>query len=464
MAKVIRDNIHGDINVNDRTVNSILKNTLFQRLRYISQTGFDYLIYPGMRHSRFEHSLGVFHLAGKMIESLRSRIIDGTLDYWDKPLSRAPNDFKFEDSIALLKHLSAESNFPRWSKIFKLAGLLHDIGHGPYSHTFEHLNMLNTELSKKKLKNFNISREIRDYINGLDTIVHEDLSIIYIDIVLSKTGYERNNMLLVAAMIHPKFREFLWERRNEKENSEDLKIATMLGGLISGIIDVDRLDYVKRDSINAGVPYGNIEIQRLIDVIAPILVTDHDKVNAAIATDLRYMHTIDHFIFNLYEMYTHVYFHPTNVRIEKEFKELLSIVDPKPNIDIVWHMTGTEADFMNLLSKEIQQEVRSIFARANRDETKVVKLLIDPTSGSKEVLWKEGWEELSESPCRDLFKGNKDHICLLENGSFNKWCDKSAISKIIDSSYKPSIWWRNKKFAQQLEKLKHCQPTKKLSA
>ena len=104
MSKIIRDPVHNIIELDDKALR-IIDTSVFQRMRGISQLGVTYLVYPSARHSRFEHSLGAYHVAGKMIESIEKG-----------------GEHKFEEEEKIL---------------LKTAALLHDIGHGPFSHMIE---------------------------------------------------------------------------------------------------------------------------------------------------------------------------------------------------------------------------------------------------------------------------------------------------------------------------------------
>jgi HD superfamily phosphohydrolase len=179
--KSIKDPVHGYIQV-DSTLLPLLDTPQVQRLRYIRQLGFSYLVYPGAHHTRFEHSLGTMHLANAL----------GTR------LSLSPYDHA---------HVSA-------------AGLLHDIGHGPFSHAIEGLS--------------------REFLGRKHTDIYEQLSTGNLGEVLSDTGLDPDLVNRLINGDHP------------------------LSGIIHGDLDVDRMDYLLRDAHYTGVPYGTVDAMRLI--------------------------------------------------------------------------------------------------------------------------------------------------------------------------------------------------------
>lgn len=179
--KSIKDPVHGYIQV-DSTLLPLLDTPQVQRLRYIRQLGFSYLVYPGAHHTRFEHSLGTMHLANAL----------GTR------LSLSPYDHA---------HVSA-------------AGLLHDIGHGPFSHAIEGLS--------------------REFLGRKHTDIYEQLSTGNLGEVLSDTGLDPDLINRLINGDHP------------------------LSGIIHGDLDVDRMDYLLRDAHYTGVPYGTVDAMRLI--------------------------------------------------------------------------------------------------------------------------------------------------------------------------------------------------------
>ncbi|HPY59840.1 MAG TPA: HD domain-containing protein [Methanospirillum sp.] len=179
--KSIKDPVHGYIQV-DSTLLPLLDTPQVQRLRYIRQLGFSYLVYPGAHHTRFEHSLGTMHL----VNALGTR------------LSLSPYDHA---------HVSA-------------AGLLHDIGHGPFSHAIEGLS--------------------REFLGRKHTDIYEQLSTGNLGEVLSDTGLDPDLINRLINGDHP------------------------LSGIIHGDLDVDRMDYLLRDAHYTGVPYGTVDAMRLI--------------------------------------------------------------------------------------------------------------------------------------------------------------------------------------------------------
>lgn len=198
--KIIKDPVHGYVEV-EEFIQPLLDSPVVQRLRYIRQLGFSYLVYPGANHTRFEHSLGTMHLADV-----------------------ACRRFGLADDDRALVVASA---------------LLHDIGHGPFSHASEPLMEL-------------FLGRTHDQIGSLVT---EEL-----DEPLRAAGIEADEVCAVVDGTHP------------------------LSGIIHGDLDVDRMDYLLRDAYYTGAPYGTVDAHRLIRNIVRTdegLVLDENGINAA---------------------------------------------------------------------------------------------------------------------------------------------------------------------------------------
>jgi uncharacterized protein len=199
--KSIKDPVHGYIEV-DKSVIPILDSSPVQRLRYIRQLGFSYLVYPGANHTRFEHSLGTMHLAGMM----------------SRQLGISPED----------------------SRLIMIAAILHDIGHGPFSHSIEPVMEEFTGRAH---------HEVSDRIDGpvLGPLIEESSV-------------------------------------DAGELKEVLRGTHRLSGIIYGDLDVDRMDYLRRDAHYTGVPYGTVDSDRLVRstlLTEDGIVIDEGGINAA---------------------------------------------------------------------------------------------------------------------------------------------------------------------------------------
>lgn len=221
--KVINDPVHGFISINNNLVYQIIEHPYFQRLRRIKQLGLTDLVYPGALHTRFHHVIGAYHLMRKALSTLKTKGVEIT------------------DEEALGA---------------QLAILLHDIGHGPFSHTLEH----------SLIKN----------------VSHEHISMLYME----KLNKEFNGQLDLAIQIftnkYPK--KFLHQ-------------------LVSGQLDVDRLDYLTRDSFFTGVSEGVINYNRLIDMMD---VADNEMV-----VEAKGIYSVEKFLISRRIMYWQVYLHKT---------------------------------------------------------------------------------------------------------------------------------------------------------
>lgn len=236
VAKRIYDEVHGYVELSDVELD-IVNTFIFQRLRYIKQLATAWYVYPGATHTRFSHSLGAMHIAG-MIAS---------------KLYRQGYIHKAED-IQLLR----------------LAALLHDIGHTPFSHAIE-------PFYRQRL--------------GID---HEDISRVVIEEspeireVLSRHSFDYKEVL---AVLEGRYREPLYNQ------------------LLSSDVDIDRMDYLIRDALHTGVAYGVIDIHRLIATIT----VDGDG-NVAILD--KGIDAVDNFYLARMHMYRAVYYHKTLVGYE----------------------------------------------------------------------------------------------------------------------------------------------------
>lgn len=226
--KILNDPIYGFITIPNEDLFTIIEHPYFQRLRRITQMGLSYLVYPGAHHTRFHHALGCLYLMQRAIQVLRSKSVT---------ISNQEED-------ALYKAI-----------------LLHDIGHGPFSHAMEHSIIKN--------------------------VSHEDISILFME----SLNREFNGSLTLAIQIF------------KGEYHRPFMVQ-----LISSQLDMDRLDYLKRDSFYTGVAEGNINSQRLI---AMLNVIDDELV-----VEQKGIYSVEHFLSSRRLMYWQVYLHKTGIGAE----------------------------------------------------------------------------------------------------------------------------------------------------
>lgn len=227
--KLINDPIYGFITIPSALIFDLIEHPYFQRLRRINQMGLSHLVYPGANHTRFHHALGCLHLMKKSLDILKSKGIK----------------ISEEEEEAVL-----------------VAILLHDIGHGPFSHALEH--------------------------SIVSDLSHEYLSLQFMD----KLNQDFDGKLTLAITIfkgdyHKKF----------------------LCQLISSQLDIDRLDYLKRDSFYTGVAEGNINSERLINMLN---VVDNELV-----VEEKGIYSIEKFLVARRLMYWQVYLHKTSLCAEQ---------------------------------------------------------------------------------------------------------------------------------------------------
>jgi len=221
--KIVNDPVHGFIEIPAGLVYELLEHPWLQRLRDIKQMGLSYLVYPGSCHSRFGHALGAMHLMNEAIASLRSK----------------GHTITSEEQEAAM-----------------CAILLHDIGHGPFSHTLEDI----------------IVREVR----------HEQLSLLF----MKQLNSSMDNRLDMAIRIF-----------------EGVYHKKFLHQLVSGQLDVDRLDYLCRDSFFSGVAEGMIGLERIIKML--------DVVNDELVVEAKGIYSVEKFLIARRLMYWQVYLHKT---------------------------------------------------------------------------------------------------------------------------------------------------------
>ncbi|AFM22873.1 HD domain-containing protein [Desulfomonile tiedjei] len=275
--KPIRDPIHGFIELNEWE-QDIINHPLFQRLRRIRQLAWTDMVYPGALHTRFEHSLGVMHVATRMFKNVRlgsEDILKNDLNYTDGGLDRV---------LALIR----------------ISCLLHDIGHGPFSHAAEELMPISENTGKPY--------DHESYSAEAVTLME--------DIINHRTN-ERNYGITTQDI-----KEFL--------NGEVPDEGSLLWRrLLSSQLDADRVDYLLRDSHHIGVAYGRYDLDRLVSTLTVAIDPETDA--PVLAIEEGGLHAAEGFILARYMMFTQVYFHKTRRAYDFHFSEAMrSLLDEEP--------------------------------------------------------------------------------------------------------------------------------------
>lgn len=273
----IRCPVHGFVTITDWE-REIIAQPAFQRLRRIRQLAWTDQVYPGAMHTRFEHSLGVMHVATRLYDSIVERA---------KPIL-----------VSDLSYDERGNGFERDRLLVRLTALLHDVGHSPFSHAAEKL--------------------FPPKGDGTARYKHEDYS---------------------AAIIRTHLREAIEQHplnQNYRLTADD--IADLLEGntragralfwldLISGQMDADRIDYLLRDSLHTGVSYGRFDWQRLINSVAVVPRVDQGGLRLGVSEGG--FHAAEGLVLARYFMFTQVYFHKTRVAFDHHLQEALAAILP----------------------------------------------------------------------------------------------------------------------------------------
>ncbi len=258
----VRDPVHGSIELSSEET-AIVDHGFFQRLRNIKQLGFTEFAFPGATHNRFCHSLGVMHLAGQAFDGIF-------------------HDYKFSD----------ESYRRRFRQVARLSTLLHDVGHGPLSHTTEEVMPQVEKLDLKIGDRKNRRANHEDYT--LKIITDSSLT----DIL--KKEFPDISPLHIAEMLDPELKS-----HDDFFMHEGLNFRPILSQLVSSELDVDRMDYLARDSYYCGTSYGHVDSDWIIANL-----THHIKdENVHLALNRRALYTFDDFLISRLHMFIMVYFH-----------------------------------------------------------------------------------------------------------------------------------------------------------
>jgi len=311
---VLRDPIHGNIKINESIIIELIETFEFQRLRRIKQLGITQLFFPGAEHSRFGHSVGTYYIAKRILDKAEF------------------TDFLSKNEILY----------------FQIAALLHDLGHGPFSHAFEEITGTNHEVLTSAI------------IAGNTEVNH----------VLKKSIGE-SGILEVISII---------EKRHANE---------ILNDLLSSDFDIDRMDYLLRDAYYCGVPYGGVNLDRIIDKITIF--------DGAIAFSEDTIPTLESFLLSRTLMFKQVYRYPASKEVEVTLKDLCAKIvtlsnanyDFKTDIQKLLKILNKDYNYLDFLQLDDVSTV-AIFLDLRTEKDEILgQLANDFVSGKNSITNKK---------------------------------------------------------------------------
>lgn len=306
--KDYRDPLCGFVTVNE-IEQRIIDTAEFQRLRSIMQLGTTFLVYPSATHQRFEHSLGVLEVSTQLYDALAKNASNLAILGWQA------------DKVDLNRQL------------LRLAALLHDVGHAPFSHAAEDL--------------FPVSRASQERLS------HED----YTYKIITETDIGE----VIAESLGREFKTRVAEIATDAAKNID---DAFLSELLTGDFGSDRIDYLMRDSLHLGVNYGRFDLHRLLNTIC--IRYNEDKSGPEMVIDDGGIHAAEGFILARYFMFLEVYFHKTRRILDLHLSEFLSEALPNgtypEDVDDFLHWEDHRV-FALLHEAELQQRANRVTGR-----------------------------------------------------------------------------------------------------
>lgn len=372
---MVRDSVHGNIKLEGIFL-ELMESPEFQRLHGIKQLGFTNLVYPGANHTRLEHSLGTCHIAKKMADSLN-----------------LPIDEK---------------------ELVAVAALLHDIGHGPFSHTLEYLMH---------------QRQGIDHVGMAEKMINGETSLGFgesIREILEKYGLDSGEIIgLISG----------------KGKNKNKKSKKYLREMIHGAIDADQLDYLLRDAHYTGVAYGVIDLDRFIQTLI---------IRDGLAVESKGISAVESFLVARALMYSSVYLHKT-VRIAELM--LARAVERFPNFDFslmddcqlmekLEQMGGLQEEMaMRLKYRKLFKKAYSkrISDLSMEQRVSLAEMKLDERKDKEDELarkcgMKEG-EVIIDIPGRELFisepRINKTDVKILDDGNLKPLSNFTPLANAL---------------------------------
>jgi hypothetical protein len=273
--EILRDPVWNNIRVDELTL-ELVDTEVFQRLRYVRQLGWTYLVYPGATHSRFEHALGTHHLSRRTLALL----------------CEAKNSVSISEDE---------------QTVVRSAALLHDVGHYPFSHALEEIGALH----------------------------HED--------VARPLIMEGAVASLLSSRIGSDAPARVFDLIRGRSDSP-------LQGLISGSLDLDKIEYLKRDAFMCGVPYGEIDVDRLTNSL--VIVDDPDTGKSSLGVQEKALSALESLLFAKYQMYRNVYWHHAVRSATAMYKRLVEDAVKTGIVDVDSLARHTDEGLMHRIESE----------------------------------------------------------------------------------------------------------------
>lgn len=317
----IRDNLHGSIVVSPLE-NLVISHAAVQRLRRIRQTSFLYLAFPGATHSRFEHSLGVLHLATttwrKLYDNQKqlAMTLQALPDYHELEKNRSCR------LLPPLATLDVVFNSAYIAQTLRLAAFLHDVGHPPFSHSGERLLPAVDDII---VQNPDLPSYLQEFLQrrlvAQMPVDHEVFTVLLVDKILREVYAEypqaqprvhpQDVMAMICADIPP----------HTGSEIERYGIDVLGRELLSSDLDIDRMDYLLRDSRECGVSYGVFDFARILDSLALY----HDDADGKMHLCLKYsgLAACEDYLQARILMHTQIYFHKSPVAAEAMLQNLV---------------------------------------------------------------------------------------------------------------------------------------------